>query len=168
MSNATFNSISVISWLSVSLVEETGVPGENHRPATSHWQTLSRNVVLSTPGLSGIRSHNVSGPLISWRKEKKDFTNCAESHDFHWFLMKYRYCIYFTIGHHGHDRMVVGFITAYAISANCQHVTIFCLLNSNVDIKNMLTFKIDWSWNVTRSKSIYCWQRSKSVSWWQR
>ena len=26
--NATFNNISVISWLSVLLVEETGVPGE--------------------------------------------------------------------------------------------------------------------------------------------
>ena len=30
--NTTFNNISVISWWSVSLVEETGVPGENHRP----------------------------------------------------------------------------------------------------------------------------------------
>ena len=28
----TFNNISVISWWSVLLVEETGVPGENHRP----------------------------------------------------------------------------------------------------------------------------------------
>ena len=28
--NATFNNISVISWRSVLLVEETGVPGENH------------------------------------------------------------------------------------------------------------------------------------------
>jgi hypothetical protein len=28
--NATFNNISIISWLSVLLVEETGVPGENH------------------------------------------------------------------------------------------------------------------------------------------
>jgi len=28
--------ISVISWLSVLLVEETGVPGENHRPVASH------------------------------------------------------------------------------------------------------------------------------------
>ena len=27
--NATFNNISVILWLSVLLVEETGVPGEN-------------------------------------------------------------------------------------------------------------------------------------------
>jgi hypothetical protein len=30
--NATFNNISVISWLSVLLVKETGLPGENHRP----------------------------------------------------------------------------------------------------------------------------------------
>jgi len=34
--NATFNNISVISWQSVLLVEETGVPGENHQPATNH------------------------------------------------------------------------------------------------------------------------------------
>jgi hypothetical protein len=34
--NATFNNISVRSWRSVLLVEETGVHGENHRPATSH------------------------------------------------------------------------------------------------------------------------------------
>jgi hypothetical protein len=47
--NATFNNISVISWQSVLSVEETGVPRENHRPAASHWQTLSHNVVSSTP-----------------------------------------------------------------------------------------------------------------------
>jgi len=34
--NATFNNISVISWRSVLLVEETGVPGETHRPVASH------------------------------------------------------------------------------------------------------------------------------------
>jgi len=44
--NATFNNISVISWWSVSLVEETG---ENHRPVASNRQTLSHNVVLSIP-----------------------------------------------------------------------------------------------------------------------
>jgi len=44
--NATFNNISVISWPSVLLVEETW---ENHRPVASHWQTLSQNVVSSTP-----------------------------------------------------------------------------------------------------------------------
>jgi hypothetical protein len=47
--NATFNNISVISWQSVLLMEETGVVRENHQPATSHQQTLSHNVVSSTP-----------------------------------------------------------------------------------------------------------------------
>jgi hypothetical protein len=43
--SATFNNISAISWRSVLLVEETGGPGENHRPIASHWQTLSHDVV---------------------------------------------------------------------------------------------------------------------------
>jgi hypothetical protein len=33
---ATFNNISVISWRSVLMVEQTRVPGEIHPPATSH------------------------------------------------------------------------------------------------------------------------------------
>ena len=41
MLNATFNNISVISWQSVLLVEETGVPGVNH----------GQTVVSSTPRL---------------------------------------------------------------------------------------------------------------------
>ena len=43
--NATCNSISVLLWRSVLLVEEIEVLGENHRPVASHWQTLSHNVV---------------------------------------------------------------------------------------------------------------------------
>jgi len=46
MFNATFNNISIISWRSDLLVEETE---ENHIPSASHWQTLSYNVVSSTP-----------------------------------------------------------------------------------------------------------------------
>jgi hypothetical protein len=62
--NATLNNISVIPWRSVLLMDETRVPGENyHRPVTSHWQTLSHNVVSSTLRLSGIWS---LGPLWSW------------------------------------------------------------------------------------------------------
>ena len=53
--NVTFNNISVIWWRSVLLLEETWIPGENHRPAASHGQTLLHNVVSSTPRLSGIR-----------------------------------------------------------------------------------------------------------------
>jgi len=45
-------------------VEETGIPGENHRPVASHHcQTLSHNVVWSTPLMSGIRTRNVSGDM---------------------------------------------------------------------------------------------------------
>jgi len=47
--DATFNNFSAISCRSVLLVEETGGSGENHRPAASHWQTLSHIVVSSTP-----------------------------------------------------------------------------------------------------------------------
>jgi hypothetical protein len=42
--NATFNTISVVSWRSVLLMEESR---ENHRPVASHWQNLSHNVVSS-------------------------------------------------------------------------------------------------------------------------
>jgi hypothetical protein len=47
--NVIFNNISVISWRSVSVVEETAVPGEIHRHVASHRQTLSHKVVSSTP-----------------------------------------------------------------------------------------------------------------------
>ena len=47
--NATFNNMSGISWRSVLLVEETGVPGEDHRPPESHLHTSSDNAVSSTP-----------------------------------------------------------------------------------------------------------------------
>ena len=44
--NATFNNISVISCHSDLLVEETGLPGENYRPATSYWQTSYLDLYL--------------------------------------------------------------------------------------------------------------------------
>jgi hypothetical protein len=47
--NSSFNNISVISWRSVLLVEETGIPWENHWLIESYWQTLSHKVVSSTP-----------------------------------------------------------------------------------------------------------------------
>ena len=46
--NNTFSNISVISWRSVLLMEETGVPGKKHQSALSHRQILSHKVVSST------------------------------------------------------------------------------------------------------------------------
>ena len=59
--SVTFNNISIISWESVLLFEETGLSGESHRTVASHWQTLPHNVVSRTPRLSGIQTHNFSG-----------------------------------------------------------------------------------------------------------
>ena len=61
--NTTFNNISVISWRSVLLVEETAVPGEKHRTVASHCQTLSHNVMLYREHLAmnGVWTHNLSG-----------------------------------------------------------------------------------------------------------
>ena len=46
-------------------VSFTGVgnrlPGENHPPTASHWQTLSHTVLSRIPRLSGIRTHNING-----------------------------------------------------------------------------------------------------------
>jgi hypothetical protein len=57
--NATFHDISVISWRSVLLVEEPAVHRENDQPAANHIQTLSQNVLSSTPRTSGNRTDNV-------------------------------------------------------------------------------------------------------------
>ena len=57
--SATFNNISIISWRSVLLAEETEGPGETHRPVASHWQIVSHNVVHLA--LIEIRTHNISG-----------------------------------------------------------------------------------------------------------
>jgi hypothetical protein len=45
--NATFNNISVISWRSILLVEETGGPEENHRP-TQITDKLSHMMLYSS------------------------------------------------------------------------------------------------------------------------
>jgi len=42
--NGTFSTISAISWRTVLVVEEAGVPGENHQPWASNWKTLSLSV----------------------------------------------------------------------------------------------------------------------------
>ena len=73
------------------LVEETRVPGENHRPVASHWQTLSHNVyrvhlawvgfdltalVVIGTDCTGSLNPNTVKPILRghlWDKEKVAF-----------------------------------------------------------------------------------------------
>ena len=56
-----FNNFSAISWWSVLLVVETGVPGEIHRPVASDWQTLSLMLYRVHFAMSGARIYNDIG-----------------------------------------------------------------------------------------------------------
>ena len=56
---ATLNNISVISWQSVLLVEET--TNKTEKTTDLSKVTESHNVVWSILRLNGIRTHNVSG-----------------------------------------------------------------------------------------------------------
>jgi hypothetical protein len=107
--DATFNNITIISWRSVLLVEETAGPGENHRPVTSHWQTLSPNVVhLALMMLSFI----IVLIRLSW-------LCCFVSANCVVLYFSVQLFIFTSIqgrGRRGRDRMVDGFTTTYAIS----------------------------------------------------
>jgi hypothetical protein len=60
--NAAFNNISVISWWSVLLVEETGGPGETHRKSLTNFITMMLNIHNNVEGLN--RVNGISTPLL--------------------------------------------------------------------------------------------------------
>ena len=64
--NANFNNISVISWRSVLLAGEIGVPGEKHRPVASNWLDLT-----------------MTGPLMCTRVYHSQLAFAFVSHSMH-------------------------------------------------------------------------------------
>jgi hypothetical protein len=85
--NTTFNNISVMLWQSVLLMEETGVPRENHQPVASHWETLSHNVVHLA--LIAIRTNNIGGDR-HWLQQP-----CVHGHDIRQYVVLYDSMLYY-------------------------------------------------------------------------
>jgi hypothetical protein len=58
--NATFNNISATSWRSVQLVEETGVPEENHRLLQLIDKLYHIMLYRDHLDISGVQTHSFS------------------------------------------------------------------------------------------------------------
>jgi hypothetical protein len=74
-------------------MEKTGVPGENHRPATGHWQTLLHHGVSSASHLSGDRAHNLGGNHDTFNSTSL-YIVCAESQK-----VKLKHCMHVAFCH---------------------------------------------------------------------
>jgi hypothetical protein len=81
--SAAFNNSSAtnIWWRSASLVEETGIPGENHRPAAGHWQTWSYDVFIHI--IFNIVKKNISEKSAQ-SKISYDAVTCISYSDFNY------------------------------------------------------------------------------------
>ena len=76
--NATFNNISVISWQSVLLMEETGGPGKNHWSVASHWHSYDHDGPNYNSTWRIYDSHNISGCIGSFKSNYHTVTTTTD------------------------------------------------------------------------------------------
>jgi hypothetical protein len=69
--------------MSLLLVEETEVPGENHRPAISHWQTLSHS--------GGPIRHNGAKKKLQLKHKNSLFTLQTFHYNYYWWSQSLLY-----------------------------------------------------------------------------
>jgi hypothetical protein len=65
--NATSSNISAISWRPDLVVEEAGVPGENHRPWASNWYALSLAAASRVHPFCNLQSRARTHALVIYR-----------------------------------------------------------------------------------------------------
>ena len=106
VSSTNFSYIMAISFIGVG----TRMPGENHRPFASHWQTLTHNVVSSTP------SHAQGFELTTLVVRGTDCTVSYQS--------SYHMIVTTTAPLHGLCTEIVGIMTRFA---NPNYICIFSL-----------------------------------------
>jgi hypothetical protein len=151
--NATFNNISVISWRSVLLVEETGEPGENHLPTASHCQALSHNVVSSSTRLSGIRTHNVSSDRHWSKSNLKQRQNQHPQHTSTWSLI---------LNTRLHDRSFSWHGTDTSIKSDGVKLVLW-VKTLEADKTSAAYSLIVTVWMVTNIQYIYTWRFNTSM-----
>ena len=71
--NATFSNISAISWRPVLVVEEAGVPGENHRP----WQATGKRYHLRCESTAPFCNLQTASPMLDTTNPKWSSCICA-------------------------------------------------------------------------------------------
>ena len=146
--NATFNNISVISLRSVLLLEETG---ENHRHFASHEQTLSHNVVSSTPCLRGIRIVMGNGCMCSCKSNYHTNTTMMAP------LFLFVFLVQLNIFNVNFASLVFPnrFISAIACQAVFnlfKHLSVFVYAQNESQLCNILFI------NTSLTELFYCWQ----------
>ena len=153
MFNVTFNNISAITWLLVLLMEETGVPGENYRPATCHWlyHKMFYRVHLAISGQLVIKSNmsfSLTYILIEWLVISvfRYFLNIVNSYRDYQTYWGYRY--------EHTPSLFQGVLGTYSICVSDLGIFVWCLFKIviffHIEPKNVFK-KCIWTKSISKN-----------------